>query len=313
MKFLSYCPVYSLALLLLLLNVTGCTTSVRKVSPATIDQVSLNSIAGSDEKTSQIANKTPEELVRSGFVYLVRKDFTLANMHFVSALQKQPNLPLAYFGLARTNQQQGNFEGAQENYQKALKLQPDLLQAHIGLAQTMRLNDRLNDAIKAINQAMLVSPDDVRVLSELAIIYVTMGKETLAEPLYQEIVERAPDQASSYNNLGMNYLLKKQYAQAIIEFQQALAINRQDKRVKNNLATALALYGDTNSALEIFKATVGEAAAYNNIGYLLLTQGRLDEAEKSLIAALKINPKFYTRAQENLDRLNYLRKTQIAN
>lgn len=310
MKPLHCHPLCYVFLLLLMFNLSGCTQSVRKVSSATIDEASLHSIAGSDDKTSQMASKTPEELLTAGFIYLARQNFTLANMHFVMALQKKPDLALAYVGLGRINQEQGNYPGAQNSYEQALKLQPDLLPAHIGRAQAMRLDGRLNDAITSVNQAMLVAADDVRVLSELAIIYDMMGKEALAEPLYREIVEKAPDQAASYNNLGMNSLLKNQYAEAIVQFEQALRINKRDKRVRNNLATAFLLYGETDTALEIFKETVGEAAAYNNVGYLLLTQGRLDEAEEALMTALKINPKFYAKAQENLDRVNSLRKRQ---
>lgn len=299
-----------LVLLLLILNLTGCAKSVRKVSSATMDEAGLHHIADKGNTSSQMAQKTPEELLSSGFVYLSRKNFTLANMHFVMALQKEPDLALAYVGLGRIDQEQGSFDGAQSKYKQALKLHPGLLPAHIGLAQAMRLDGRLNDAIASVNQAMLLAPEDIRVLSELAIIYGMMGKETLAEPLFKEIVERTPDQATGYNNLGMNYLLKKQYAEAIVEFEQALMINKQYELVRNNLATAFLLYGDKDTALEIFKETVGEAAAYNNIGYLLLTQGHLDEAENALMTALKINPRFYSKAQENLDRVQQMRKRQ---
>ena len=38
-----------------------------------------------------------------------------------------------------------------------------------------------------------------------------------------------------------------------------------------------------------------------------MTQGNWDQAEKAFKMALAINPTFYAKAQENLERLNSLR------
>jgi len=314
MKALLFIRVYCLVLLVLsICFLSGCSKSVRKVSSATIDEATLHSIAGDNDTSSQIANKSPEALLYSAFVYIARRNYTLANMHLVMALKKQPELPMAYIGLGRISQEQGDFEGAEINYNKALAIQPDMLQARIGLAQTFRLEGQLKKAINEINESMTIAPNDVRILEELAILYDILGKDELAEPLHKEVVELSPQQASSYNNLGMSYLLKKEYAKAIVQFEQATNINRDDKLIRNNLAMAYLLYGDKDTALAIFQETVGKAAAYNNIGYLLFTQGKLDEAEDALITALKINPKYYNRAQENLERVRLLRKTRKLN
>ena len=153
----------------------------------------------------------------------------------------------------------------------------------------------------------MIAPDDISVLKELAMIYDLMGKENLSSPLYLEIVAKAPDQAASYNNLGLNYMVRGEYPEAILSFLQALELNRENSRIKNNLASVYLLNGDKDNALNIFKATLGEAAAYNNIGYLLMTQGHFDEAEQALNKALQLDPRHYVRAQENLERLQVMR------
>jgi Flp pilus assembly protein TadD len=148
-----------------------------------------------------------------------------------------------------------------------------------------------------------LSPNDVLVLRELAILYDLMGQEKLAESLYLEIVRMTPDIAASHNNLGMNLLVQQKYPQAILSFLQALNINRESVRIKNNLATAYALNGNTAKALRLFADTVGEASAHNNLGYLYMTQGKLELAEEHLKRAIAIHPKYYPKAQENLARL----------
>jgi Flp pilus assembly protein TadD len=86
-----------------------------------------------------------------------------------------------------------------------------------------------------------------------------------------------------------------------------MALEPGNTRTNNNLGAAYALNGNEEKALQIFEKSVGKAAAYNNIGYIYMTQGEWDKAEKAFKHALDLNPRFYVRAQENLDRLNRMR------
>jgi Flp pilus assembly protein TadD len=122
----------------------------------------------------------------------------------------------------------------------------------------------------------------------------------------------APDQAANHNNLGLNYMVRGEYNEAVLSFLRAHAIDKENIRIKNNLASAYLLSGNKDNAIEIFKATVGEAGAYNNVGYLLMTQGEFDEAERAFKKALQLNPSYYVRAEENLEKLKSLRKTARA-
>ena len=74
-------------------------------------------------------------------------------------------------------------------------------------------------------------------------------------------------------------------------------------RIKNNLATAYALNGNRGKALKLFTDTIGEAAAHNNLGYLYLTQKKFDLAEEHLKNAIAISPRYYPKAEDNLNRL----------
>ena len=156
-------------------------------------------------------------------------------------------------------------------------------------------------------RARALAPNNAEVLSERAILYDLQGREELAEPIYRQILESNPKQAITLNNLGINRLLDQSYGEAIVYFRQALLQDSDNPRLKNNLAMSYALNGDEPKALQLFSETVGKAAAYNNLGYLYLTIGRLDAAERALNKALELNPRFYTKAQENLDRVQELK------
>lgn len=285
---------------------SGCSESVRKIHPQ-ITGTPDYSKYGESGGDSSLVRKTPEELIAGGFAYLAAGNGTLARLHFVTALKREPESAWAYVGLGDLSYLQGDYPSAQANYQRATELDAENLSALLGQARSLRQQRKIGASAEHLNQALKLAPNDVRVLTELAINYDLQGQENLAAPLYLEIASKAPEQASSYNNIGVSELTQGHYAEAIIQFSKAFMINEKNERITNNLAMAFALYGQEDQALKLFKKTVGEAAAWNNLGYLYMTKGRYDDAERALYKALELNPKFYEKAQENLERLEQKR------
>ena len=292
--------------MVLVVALSGCTKSVRKVSYTNDGSAALQALSPKDD-IPPLQGKSAQDLVTAGFIYLANQNLKIAELHFATAIDKDPEMVDAYIGLGRVEMLKANYSGALIGFTKARELKPDSVPALVGEAQALRAEGKLNAAIKKINAAMMVAPEDIDVLKELAMIYDLMGKENLSAPLYLEIVEKSPDRAASHNNLGLNSMVRGKYPEAVLSFLQALELDRNNTRIKNNLASAYLLNGDQENALKIFTGTVGEAEAYNNIGYLLMTQGHFDEAEQALNKALQLNPRYYVRAQENLDKLRQMR------
>jgi tetratricopeptide (TPR) repeat protein len=65
---------------------------------------------------------------------------------------------------------------------------------------------------------------------------------------------------------------------------------------------ALSNLGRYSEALESFKKAGGEARAYNNLGCIYLSKGMMEEAVQCFEKAIRIEPVFYARANENLNR-----------
>lgn len=80
----------------------------------------------------------------------------------------------------------------------------------------------------------------------------------------------------------------------------------QDKRIKNNLASAYILSGNERQGLAFFENTVGQAGAYNNLGYIYLVQKDYKNAEKAFTKALELSPSYYIKAGKNLDYIKAL-------
>jgi len=81
----------------------------------------------------------------------------------------------------------------------------------------------------------------------------------------------------------------------------------QNPRILNNLATAYLFSGNEGQALQLFRRVVGEAEAYNNIGFLYLSQKQWDKAEAAFNRAQEVNPRYYQRASRNLETLREAR------
>jgi tetratricopeptide (TPR) repeat protein len=60
--------------------------------------------------------------------------------------------------------------------------------------------------------------------------------------------------------------------------------------------------GRYEEALEVFKKNGDEAAAYNNLGYVFMIEGKNKEAIEAFEKALEIKPGFYLKAYENLKK-----------
>ncbi|MHB8709863.1 MAG: tetratricopeptide repeat protein [Desulfuromonadales bacterium] len=285
---------------------SGCAESVRKVHPLITETPAYSKALSGEE--SNLSQKNPDELIAAGFGYLAVGNASLARLHFVAALKRDPQSAWAYVGLGDADYRSGDYPSALTNFQKAGMLDPQNLSAILGQAQALRQQGKAHAAGEQLSQALKMAPDDVRVLTELAITYDIQGQENLAAPLYREIAAKAPDQAASYNNIGVSELSQGRYAVAIVNFSKAFMLDEKNERITNNLAMAFALYGQEDQAVKLFSRTVGEAAAWNNLGYLYMTRERFDDAERALRKALELNPKHYPKAQENLERLEHLRK-----
>jgi Flp pilus assembly protein TadD len=294
-------------ILLLLLILCSCTTTVTPSRNEFDKTPRLTGVEGQEE--AKIANLPYSELINRGRNHLRNGNTQLARLHFSVALQQNPDSAAALAGLGTIFYQENLIPESTRMFKRALEKDPENTNAMLYLGKISREEADLTASIRWLDRAVEINPDDPEILTELAITNDTIGQEHLAyaEPLYRKVVELLPHLAAPYNNLGFNLLLQGRYSEAINTFSKALSLAPRNPRAKNNLATAYLLNGETDKALSLFENTVGKAAAYNNLGYILMTQGNWDQAEAAFKKALNLNPSFYLRAQQNLERLKSLR------
>ena len=187
---------------------------------------------------------------------------------FKKILEGNPSYALAYEGMGLVYFKATEFDKAKQNLSEALKLDDRLWQAH----------------------------------NLLGIIYDRKGQFEAAIIHYRAAITLNPHQGILLNNLGVSYCLQGEYEKAVETFLEALKTETSNTKIYNNLALTLSKLERYEDALEAFKRGQTEAAAYNNIGYIYMIEGKYREAIKALEKAIEVNPTFYTRANENLEK-----------
>jgi protein O-GlcNAc transferase len=127
----------------------------------------------------------------------------------------------------------GDFNGAAEAYRAALAIDPKAAVAELGLGQSLMRQARLDDALPHYRQAVVLDPALKSYLLEMAAAFSAAHKTDHALALLKEF----PDDASAREESGRLYLAAKRPADAVPEFQAAVALS---PTAANRLALATA-------------------------------------------------------------------------
>lgn len=284
----------------------GCPKS--QLSPPRADLPLTKGAQLSPDESQRLENLSVAEVLQQGKLALANDDFRLAAVYYSTALNKEPKSVPARLGLGQAALAAGDYGTARTLIDEVLSVEPDSVPALTAHGRILSASGHLDEAIADFSRSLERAPDNIAALSGLAMTFDRIPERVSeAEPLYRKVLDLSPDSAAARNNLGFNFLLQGRAEEAVAILAGALAIDAKNPRILANLASAYLLREDKAKALQLFRQTVGEAEAYNNIGYLYMTLGRWNEAESAFRKALELNPRYYVRAGANLERLHELR------
>ncbi len=151
-----------------------------------------------------------------------------------------------------------------------------------------------------------VPPVVVGVLAAIALGAATVRRNAVYQSsvrLWQDTVQRRPDNARAHNTLGAALAQIGRFPQALEEYHEALQLKPDYAQAHNNLAVALEQMGRMPQALEEYHEALrlkpDYPEAHNNLGNALLSIGQVSEAIQEYQAALRLEPD-YPRAHYNL-------------
>lgn len=142
------------------------------------------------------------------------------------------------------------------------------------------------------NFVLQKQPENVDAILGLARIEQAAGRYAEAEAGFQKALRLHPESAAGKNALGQFYVARERFDEALPFLTAAMRDDPANKRYRFHLAVALAKSGDTVAAFPHFSQTVGESTAHYNIGVILKTQGRYQQAEQHFQQSLAHQPDF---------------------
>lgn len=163
---------------------------------------------------------------------------------------------------------------------------------------------RYEPALASFQRSIRIAPDWAYPRHNLALTYIEMGDNTAAEAEYRAAIRRTPDRPYLYYNLGILLDRINRRKDAEQTFRDAiLRFEEQAKSYRDRAARLHAELADSTIAIqEAETVRRNEGEAYNALGALLQSQGKIKVSRQTYEKALALNDKLHA-ATYNLANL----------
>lgn len=199
-------------------------------------------------------------------------------------------------------------ELAEEHFARVLESSAAGVEAMEGLGLSRIRLHKYQQAKSDLLRAVDLDGNRWNAWNGLGVIADMEGKYTEAGDYYRKGLEVLPNYPPLINNLGYSLIMAHQYKEAEKILRSGLIYAPDYNRLKNNLGIALAWQGEYQGALATITPVIGEALAYNNVGYIAMLREDYEKAVEYFELAMKSSPNYYLKAAQNLERARHLKK-----
>ncbi len=219
---------------------------------------------------------------------------TEAEKELASILRASPNEPAALnlFGTIRAKQ--GRLREAETLFLRAVSGDKQYTAAHMNLAHLYTLMGQPRNTIAQLKKVLVWDPKNVQALDRLARLLLSQGEIDEGIKVMEQAETSQPLSAKFHILLGDAYLKKGSAAQAEARYQRALDEQGDETDAVLGLAQAAQLKGDRDAtSLHLERARKMVARSPDTLyrfALVALKAGLYEEANGTLLAAIKINP-----------------------
>lgn len=200
----------------------------------------------------------------------------------------------------KTNQAMAIFSGLQDLPEVSAR-------ARQGLGISMLLTGTPEPAVGHLKAAVEADPTLWRAWNALGSYHDSQESWAEAVEAYDMALAEHPNDAMILNNRGFSYFMQGRLDEAIADMQQALRLDPEMERAQFNLRLAHAWDGQYVRAMTGVRDE-DLPRVLNNIGYVAMMRGDLENAEAYLMRAMEADPTFNQTAWQNLARLRHMRE-----
>ena len=251
----------------------------------------------------QLRQDLPDTWFDLGNAMLRRHQPDEANTCYERALALKPDHVGVLINVSSIALNQGDLTRAMACAEQALALQSDSAEAACNVASSLRQLKRLEEAEAMARHALSLNPALQQATKLLAGILHDRGDHAAAETLLRQFLEQGSDPASTHQALGHLLRLQHRLQEAIVHYQQALALDDSLVEAWSGIAHCYFELHDTTRAIDAYRRQEAlrpnEALVAYNLGVVLKHQGDLAAAAAAYADALRLKPD-YELAQHGL-------------
>lgn len=141
-------------------------------------------------------------------------------------------------------------------------------EAAIGLARVKLARQDYRAAASAFEAILETAPDERRALLGGGVAYDGLGEHRRAQALYRRVLASDPHDVSARNNYGLSLALGDRVPEAIEVLRTLAQSERATARTRQNLALALALAGEQDTAREVALHDLDGASVEKNLSVI---------------------------------------------
>ncbi len=251
------------------------------------------------------------EALQRGDAALAEGDVDKALFEYIRALDFDDHRSVALTKIGAIHGARDNDRLAEVAYRGALNEDPDEVRALTELGVLLLERRDYAEARQHLQRALSINGELWRAHNALGVIADLSADYAVGQRHYEQALQLTPGNPEILNNLGYSRYLSGDWGGAIAAFREALLSDPRYARAWRNLALVYARQERYTDAIESLAKIQEMPKAYNDVGYLAMLAGELDQAETLFAEAKRLSPHFYAMADTNQRRVE-LMKGQVA-
>jgi serine/threonine protein kinase/predicted Zn-dependent protease len=223
---------------------------------------------------------------------------------FKAVLQKDPNNALAesllgdaYFVQHGYTSDPKLLDMARDSANRAMALEPELAAPHVTLARIAAMEGQTQLATQEVQKSLQLEPRSPAAHGALGEVYGAQGREKDAIAEFQQAVNLAPEDWRWPMSLGVAEYRQGNFDGAIAQFQKGAELAPDNAVAFYDLSIAHRKMGRLQEARADLEHSIQlepTARRYAALGSQFLLEGRYDEAIKTELKAIALDPNYYT-------------------
>ena len=178
------------------------------------------------QQAATLQPKEAEPHLSAGQLLDQENKYAAAEQEYKQALALDSRSTDAVVGLANIYMRGRRFPEAEDYLRKLLVEHADSAPFHVQLGRVLAAEGKTNAAVEELQAGLRLAPGEDAAQRELAELYLTAGKNDLAEAAYRTLLVAHPEDAELHDGLGKALLWQKKSPEAQREFLGTVKLNQ---------------------------------------------------------------------------------------